>query len=137
MTITVEIAKLKPGYLEHNYKELLVWANILPDAEEATAEEVSECESEIGRLIRSYTITSQHGEMTVEVGPGRYKSAILLYYLASHRGIGFHVRQEERQIVFDYFSLEIIEDAQMNPDTKHTTVRALLCVNPKVIIRTS
>ena len=76
--------------------------------------------------IDSFTIVSDAVEMVVAVGPGKYKSALFLFYLMTKSaGPAFELWAEMRPLVNRYFGQNLVEDAQ-RPNTKHHTIRALL-----------
>ena len=113
--------------LAHNYVELLVWKKLLRD-NTANDAEIEAAESGINRHISKFTILRDDSPvMSIEVGPGKYKTAMLLLYLASrHNSSSFRMDEESRLVVRLYYSAELIEDALSNPETVHTSLRALL-----------
>jgi hypothetical protein len=71
-------------------------------------------------------------EVKEVVREGKYKSAILLYYLYTlvvplADDSKFLMNERLRGIARAYFGDEICQDAISNKGTKHKTVRALLC----------
>ncbi|HEX8993910.1 MAG TPA: hypothetical protein VF803_01515 [Candidatus Paceibacterota bacterium] len=89
-----------------------------------------ESEVPVGR----FAISTDGAVRETNVGEGKYKSALLLHYLAhAMHGydpgvprVPFPVTQEMRTVIRDYFGDEICSGAEHNADTKHTTVRSLL-----------
>jgi hypothetical protein len=89
--------------------------------------------------VASFSITVDGNCEKTEVREGKYKSALFLLYLAHQTIDGamnrpFQLRANMRQIVSDYFGDALCEDATKNPETKHTTIRALLTENVVVNI---
>lgn len=81
--------------------------------------------------VESFTLNCDGAETTTEVGPGKYKTALLLLYLAQNsingvQGMPFSLSPLRRQMVREYYTVAICDDAENNPETPHTTVRALL-----------
>ncbi len=85
-------------------------------------------EGDIARTVGSFTV---NGIKTFVV-PGKFKSALIFWNLAVEANTdGVHNRpfiltQKMRDKIREYFTSEICKDAEENPETKHTTVRALL-----------
>lgn len=76
--------------------------------------------------VSRITIMSDGERHTFEVGPGKYKSALFLFYLLSRSGQQpFAMSDEFRPLAWKYFGPRIMTDAE-SPETKHTLVRALL-----------
>lgn len=70
---------------------------------------------------------------SVSIGTGKYKSALLLLYLAYLTfknydcvSAGFNMNPRYRQIVMAYFGDDLCSDAINNYKTRHTTIRDLL-----------
>lgn len=89
-------------------------------------------ESEVPML--RFAISTDGAVRETNVGEGKYKSALLLHYLAyAMHGydpgisrVPFLVVEDMREVIRDYFGDEICRDAEHNANTKHTTVRSLL-----------
>ncbi len=121
------IAMFYPHDLDHNYRELLVWKGLLKN-EKASEAEVRTAELGLLEHIASFSIMSDsHPDLSAQVGPGKFKTALLLLYLASKDGAySFVMDENARILVSQYYSEEVISDALSNPETAHTSVRVLL-----------
>jgi hypothetical protein len=121
------IAMFYPHDLDHNYRELLVWKGLLR-SETANDDEVGKAELRILDHIASFSISvDSRPVFLTDVGPGKFKTAMLLLYLASKDGGNTFVMDEDRRVlVSHYYSAEVINDALSDPQTTHTSVRALL-----------
>ena len=76
--------------------------------------------------IDRFTLVSDGREASFAVGPGTYKSALVLLYLMTKSATPmFELTPYMRTIVAEYFGPTILADAA-RPDTRHKTVRALL-----------
>jgi len=87
-------------------------------------------EGHVSSLISSFTIEVKGVATTTTVGDGKYKSALLMVYLAQMDRIreddGFTLDREDRKDIKAYFGETLVADALSNPNTKHTTIRDLL-----------
>ncbi len=76
--------------------------------------------------VDRYAIASDGIEMEVAVGPGKYKSALFLFYLMTKAAAPtFELRDEMRPLVKEFFGQTLMDDAR-HPNTQHHTIRALL-----------
>lgn len=76
--------------------------------------------------VDGFAIVSDSVEMVAAVGPGKYKSALLLLYLMTKSASPtYELTDGMRLLVTEYFGQELMDDAR-RPYTKHRTVRALL-----------
>ena len=118
---------LIPGDLDHNYRELLIWAMVIP-ADQIDDDELSEDELELARHIKGFTIkSSEFGEQSFAVEKGKYRTAALLLYLSTIHGMeSFHLGIHDIAFIKKYYPRHIVADAQYNADTKHVALRALL-----------
>lgn len=118
---------LIPGDLGHNYRELLIWAMVIP-ADVINDDELSEDEPELLRHIRVFHIrSSAFGEQSFTVGEGKYRTAALLLYLSTIHGVGsFPLGIHDISFIKKYYPRHIIIDALHNEDTKHIALRSLL-----------
>lgn len=123
--LVIDTVRFTPHAFEENYRKLLSWAFIADES--ASDEEIKEVEGEVAKCIERFTIISKYGVSEVVVGPGTYRTALLLYYMALHRHCdGFDLHEEDIKHIREYYSEEIIRDAVCNPCTLHTNVRALV-----------
>lgn len=112
-----------PGKMDENFSLLLAWLGVpgksLGDEEIGVA---------VSSKITSYTIcNAKHGEREYEVGPGKYKSALLLHYLSEmKRAKKFRLDSSDYIVVRDFFNQDDVFDALNNPKTRHTTIHLLL-----------
>lgn len=84
--------------------------------------------SEADVQVAKFTIETSDEKIEEVVRVGKYKSALFLLYLsilimAEHSKFTMNARL--RDFAKNYFGEEICRDAIVNPNTKHTTVRAL------------
>ncbi len=77
--------------------------------------------------IESFTIISDGNKMVTKVGPGTYKTALVLVYLSALAGFPAFVLTNamHEHILSPYFGLTLLADAA-NPQTKRTNLRALV-----------
>ncbi len=83
--------------------------------------------------VARFTISTDGAVCSTDVGEGKYKSALLLQYLAyavhgcdtQNKRAPFPVTDKMRGITRMYFGDTICNDAE-KAETKHTTVRSLL-----------
>ena len=118
---------LTPGDLDHNYRELLVWAMVIP-ADDISDEELKEEERELLRHITGFHInSSEYGEESYAVGEGKYRTAALLLYLSMvHAMDSFRLGPDDVAFIKSYYPVDLIIDAEQNPHTKHIALRSLL-----------
>ena len=116
------------GDLDHNYRELLMWALVIA-ADAIDDEELAEEEEELLRHITSFTIVStEYGEETFAVEKGKFRTAAVLLYLATiHGSDSFHPGASDLQFIREYFPASVVADVLDNPSTTtHLALRALL-----------
>lgn len=101
--------------LEHNFRVLRQMCSLWdPEIEHVSS------------LITDFSLTDEYWvRHEVQVGDGKYKSALFLYWIAEWAD-GFTMDDNKRQLVWDYFGHGICADAMENQNTQHTTVRYLL-----------
>lgn len=88
----------------------------------------------VSSLITAFSIdTNQGTPLITEVGDGKYKSALFLYWLAGDKDV-FTMDEDKRNLVRTYFGDEICQDALNNRDTKHQTVKDLLFIGNNVTV---
>lgn len=121
------IVQLLPGDIRHNYVELLVWKRLIRD-DTASDKKIASIEPNIRMHVTKFVIQSELWPVvSAEVGPGKYKTAMLLLYLAGEqKSSSFRMDDISRSIVRQYNSAEVLEDILSNPETEHLSVRALL-----------
>lgn len=86
-------------------------------------------EEDAAKWVSSFSIAADGRKPVVTVvEAGKYKSALFLWWLIeyNHRQTNLRITEEHREFVRRYFTTAICKDAVENPETKHTTVRALL-----------
>lgn len=120
--------ELATGNLDRNYRELLIWAMVIPADDTISDEELAEEEHELARHIHGFHIhTAEYGEESFMVEKGKYRTAALLLYLSTIHGTNsFRLSGDDIAFIRNYFPPYIVADAQQNSDTKHTSLRALL-----------
>lgn len=128
------------GDLDANYAYILAWALVLALADDEDPKsglivnDVKELEEAgaINRLIAKFEITSPQLEqpLSVDVGPGSFKTAMLLYYLSrEHHGgnSAFMLSDPDREFILAYYKKDQIDDALDPEKNNHASLRALLC----------
>jgi hypothetical protein len=113
------------GDMNQNFRALLLHFGLLSSID-ATDKEVKLAEARVKELIPSFSLSRNGMEATkIDVGEGKYKSALLLLFLADGKK-KFHRSTTERQLTEMFFTPKIISDAK-NPELdNHSVVRALL-----------
>lgn len=77
--------------------------------------------------VASFSVSAGENDETVYVDEGKYKSALLLLYLAElAEGDQFFMNDDYREIVREYYGDDLCADAETNEETTHTTIRDLL-----------
>jgi hypothetical protein len=111
--------------LASNFRDLLFEHGLL--SEEVPGVTVEMAEAAVGDLITSFTIEVNGVKQETPVGPGKFKSALLLLHLAKLAGTDSFIRcHADRKLIEAYFGPMLVNDALTNPETKHTTIRDLL-----------
>jgi hypothetical protein len=102
--------------LDGNYASLLMALGLL--SEDAPGVTRENAEAELKRLMPSFILDGQ----TVEVGPGKFKTAAFFCALSKVKGTtSFTLSAEDIKMFWDYLTQAILEDADTNPE-KHSTV---------------
>ncbi len=111
--------------LKGNFEALLFEYGLL--SEDVPGVTVETAEATVGDLLSWFTIDVNGISQETRVGPGKFKSALLLLHLANVAGSDSFIRCEaDRKQIEAYFGPELVHDALTNPETNHTTIRYLL-----------
>lgn len=90
--------------------------------------------------VRQFIVTSDGGlPEATRVQQGKYRSALLLYYLASMTAYEddnpmFTLTSKMRRVIENFFGHELCRQAMTDPDTVHQTIKKLL-LGKKVTVR--
>lgn len=111
-----------PGQMESNFLLGLFKYDLAEYGEKVTAE----VEARVGSMISAFTITVNGEIHRTEVGPRKYKSALLILYLADRFGQDkFRRDGTDREIIENYFPKNLVE-AALNGSMDHPTIAYLL-----------
>lgn len=87
--------------------------------------------------VKSFCVDNSDADgPLVLVEAGKYKSALILLYLAEIADEDedqFHMTPKLVALVRNYFGVDLCKDAETNPETEHTTIRDLLADRQVVV----
>lgn len=111
-----------PGQMESNFLLGMFKYELAEYGKKIT----KEVEARVATLISAFTITVNGEVHRTEVGVGKYKSALLILYLADRFGKDkFRRDGSDREIIGAYFPKDLVEKA-LEGDQEHMTIYLLL-----------
>ena len=98
--------------------------------------------SAIGDILESFRVSSPTCDTgIVTIKEGKFMSALLLHYfwwtytrVPSQHTISFSITPDMVQDTRAYFGATMCAEAEANPDTPHTTVRAILQPDARIFL---
>jgi len=114
--------KFVRGEMGTNFELAMLAYELAKQGEEIT----KEVEARVATLISAFTITVNGEVHRTEVGESKYKSALLILYLADKFGKDqFRRDGSDREIIGIYFPKDLVEKA-IDGDQEHMTIYLLL-----------